>query len=86
MASILLREATMATNQSTVKDGVTGHRAPVTRAEVEAFKQWIADHPGEPVTEIPGLDPAEIWEALREVEAGLSISHEEMLEKLRRRQ
>ena len=63
----------------------TGLRPPITRLEYEAFLQRLVDHPDEPVTEIPGVDPAETWEAAKEVEEGKLTSLEEVFANLRRR-
>ena len=73
----------MPSNEVATTEG--GLREPVRFEEIQEFKQRLAAHPNEPVKEIPGVDPAEIWEAMRECEAGLLLTHEEMLERLRQR-
>ncbi len=52
---------------------------------VEEYRLRLASQPIEPIKDIPGVDPAEIWEAAREADAGNLISHEEMFARLRKR-
>jgi len=38
-----------------------------------------------PIMEIPGVNPADVWEAYEEIKAGLAIPHEEVFARLRNR-
>ncbi|MBX9583059.1 MAG: hypothetical protein K2X87_22360 [Gemmataceae bacterium] len=38
-----------------------------------------------PVTHIPGVDPAEVWAAAAQVEAGQVVEHDELMARLRSR-
>lgn len=49
--------------------------------------QAVVSYRGEPVpvAHLPGVDPAEVWEAVAQEEAGQLISHEDLFARLRGR-
>jgi predicted transcriptional regulator len=53
-------------------------------AAVEAYRQALAV--ATPVTSIPGVDPADVWEADAQANAGQLTPHADVFAKLRSRQ
>ena len=51
-------------------------------AAVDAFRRALA---ATPVSEIPGVNPADVWEAAAQAEAGQLASHQAVFAKLRGR-
>jgi len=60
------------------RTGLTG--AELIAVAVEEFRQRLSTSP---IEEIPGVNPAEVWEANAQAEAGRLIPHETVFAKLR---
>lgn len=53
--------------------------AELLAAAVEAYR----DHECGPIAEIPGVDPAHVWEAAAEADAGRLTDHQTVFDRLR---
>ena len=61
-------------------------RSPVEvlAAAIEEYRQRYTPA-GTPVAHIPGVDPADVWEAAAQADAGLLTPHADVFTRLRRR-
>lgn len=57
---------------------------PVGEVLEAAITEYRLRHP-RPIAHIDGVDPADIWAAAADVEAGNSITHDELMARLRAR-
>lgn len=57
----------------------------IVSAALQEYRQRLTTQPVEPVKEIHGVEPAEIWEAAREEESGKLIDQDVVFARLRQR-
>ena len=58
--------------------------AELLDAAVEEFRQRLAA--AQPVASVPGVDPADVWEAAAQADAGQLTAHDDVFARLRGRQ